>query len=782
MSLQRTLTVGLVLFCTISLSATPALGASGKSSQPAPTATVTHRPVPADAAVTTPPPMVPSASPDDVAVNVFDDRNSGAEETPAVSVSPFGQIDLHVKDVDLSKVLQMLSIQAQRNIVASRNVAGKVTADLYGVDFYDGLDAILHPNGFGYQEKGNFIYVYTQQELAAIQDAERELTTKVTRLSYITAVDASTFVSPLLSQAGSIAVSGAAAAGFEASSGDGGANSFAHADTLVIRDYPENVDQILAVLKELDIRPKQIMVEATVLEAKLTELNALGVDLTVMADFKAADFADPLNVVDELISGAVGGNGGAGSTNVGDSDSGKSGIKVGIVNDDFSVFIQALDQVTDATVLANPKLLVLNRQRAKLLVGERLGYVSTTQNENTTTQTVEFLDVGTSLSVRPFVGDDDFIRMEIKPAISTGNIDDVAGFVIPTQTTEELTTNVMVRSGQTVVLGGLFKESTTVIRKQVPFLGDVPILGAAFRGQDDNNVRNEYIFLVTPTIVKDQALYAGGDRAKQSVDLAVLGARENLLPWSRSKMQAGHIRDAMKYMDEGNRQRAMWSVDMALSLDPNSFEAQRLKAELGGSRKFNENPSILEDAASKMIDSSLQQPAQADTVIEVPTETPAVTEPTSSAAPAVESEPATAEADAQTMSVIPAVQMEESATEWTDQDSPGVTSEPAAMEAQPEVTVEEVTVEAAPATPEVETPTTAPSDLLAEPQSQAPATQPSGAQLSLLTPQASEVEPSVNVLSALNSWVPSSAAADEDQTLDVTTLNLGSAEGVHPVE
>lgn len=639
---------------------------------------------------------------------VFDDveDSNSAQQAPAVSVSPFGQIDLHVKDVDLSKVLQLLSIQAQRNIVASRNVAGKVSADLYGVDFYEALDAILHPNGFGYQEKGSFIYVYTQQELAAIQDAERVMTTKVVRLSYITAVDASTFVSPLLSPTGSIAVSGSAPAGFEASSGDGGANSFAHADTLVIRDYPENVEQIVKTIEELDVRPKQVLVEATILEANLTEANALGVDLSVLVNFdQLATGAGGIGGVDKLLSGTVvgAGNGGAtggSTTSVGNTAAGKSGMKIGIVDDNFSIFIRALDQVTDATVVANPKLLVLNRQRAKLLVGQKLGYLSTTQNENTTTQTVEFLDVGTELSVRPFVGDDDFIRLEIKPAISTGTVEDVAGFVIPTKNTEELTTNVMLRNGQTAVLGGLFKETTTVTRKQVPFLGDVPVLGAAFRGQDDDSVRSEFIFLLTPSIVKDQALYAAGERAKESVHMVQVGAREGLLPWSRTKLQAGELREASKQLEAGNNKKALWAVNNALSLEPSSAEAHRLKAQITGQQEQLRGGSILDDAVKQMIDQKVESGADATQTPETPaaTETSQAPETTEVQADAESAEVTTETPVADQTAAVETEQtaVETPATEAPAQEQAQVTEQPViepTASAEPTADVEQAAVE-----------------------------------------------------------------------------------------
>ncbi len=524
-----------------------------------------------------------------------------------VKVGSFGQVDLHVKDLEVSRVLQLLSIQSQRNIIASRNVAGSISADLYDVDFYEALDAILHTNGFGYHEKGNLIFVYTTSELEAIQEAERKMAHRVVRLSYITASDASTFVTPLLSADGSITVSGETTPGFAPSIADGGANSFANTDTLIIHDYPEIIDEIVEVIKDLDQRPKQVLVEATILQARLSEDNAFGVDLSILADFAINTFTDPLGVVDEMLGSVIKPTEAAGGlqTTVGNTGpASTSGAKIGIVTHNVAAFIKALDQVTDTTVMANPKLLVLNRQRADLLVGEKLGYISTTATDTSTTQTVEFLEIGTQLTFRPFVSDDGFIRLELKPSISDGTTRETAsGSVIPETTNQELTTNVVVRNGQTVVLGGLFKEDTTVSRRQVPGLGDVPLLGVMFKGQEDDVERNEVIFLITPTIVKDQSLYAEGDAAQHGAEMARLGAREGLLPWSKTKLTAAHIRDAQEHFNHGDKKKALWSTNMALTLNPRAADAIRLKEKLTGRHIYRPSVDfrILRDTADDII-------------------------------------------------------------------------------------------------------------------------------------------------------------------------------------
>ncbi len=542
-----------------------------------------------------------------------DDRPATLEE--GVSVTDYDTVSLNVQNTDLSQVLQLLSIQAKRNIVPSPKVEGKVTANLYDVTFYEALDAILQQNGSGYKEKGDFIYIYTLEELRQIEQAERKLAYRVVKLNYITASDASTFVTPLLSSAGSIAISGNVSVGFQPTLSDGGANSYAHSDTMVVRDYQENIDEILKIVETLDTRPKQVLVEATILKADVTENNAFGVDFSILTNLAVDAFANPLNAVTDLINGTVqpADTTAAITSGVGNVASGQGGLKVGVVTNNVAAFIRALDSVTDTTIVANPKLLALNRQKADVLIGEKIGYLSTTATATATTQTVEFLDTGTQLTLRPFVSDDGYVRLELRPQISSARIRDVvpgtdtSAVTIPDEITQELTTNVMVRDGQTVVLGGLFKEETTIARDQIPLLGDVPIAGAAFKGKDDTMSRAEVIFLITPHIVRDKALYAAGDSAKDGVEMARIGAREGLLPWSRSKMTAAHMRDALQALENNDSDTALYEVDLALGLDSQQIEVRRLKEKLTGQRAYWPGRSLMSDAVDLMVERATER-------------------------------------------------------------------------------------------------------------------------------------------------------------------------------
>jgi type II secretory pathway component GspD/PulD (secretin) len=539
-------------------------------------------------------------------INLFDeDTDAALPNGQSVNVGSFGEIDLHVKDLDLTKVLQLLSIQSERNIIASRNVIGTVSADLYDVDFYDALDAILTANGFGYTEKGDFIYVYTAEEIQALEEANRQVVTRVYRLNYVSAADAAAMVSPLLSDAGQIGVTAATTAGIQPSLGSAGEDSWAAEATLVIRDYPENIDEIVLILDDLDARPRQVLIESTILQARLTENNAFGIDFSIALDLDLDNFASPLGIVDDLLTGTPGDSGTAIDSTVGSDTVGSSGFKVGFLGSNVSAFVQALDSVTDVSVLARPKMLVLNRQRGELLVGGRVGYLSTTQTETSSTQTVEFLDEGTSLTVRPFISKDDFVRLELRPSLSDASIQNVGGQVIPNETVQELVTNVIVESGKTVVLGGLFKEETSIDRSQIPGLGDVPILGAVGKGQNDIVQRDEVIFMIKPTIMKESLMADTVGELEEGIASTRIGARNGLLPWSRSKWTSSLLKQAFQARAEGDEKKAMFYTNLVLNNEPTNQEAVELKADLNGESMLTYDRFLLEQATDTAIDGAV---------------------------------------------------------------------------------------------------------------------------------------------------------------------------------
>lgn len=482
-----------------------------------------------------------------------------------IEMTSYGTVDMAVQDADLAQVLEMLSMQSQRNIIAGRDVSATVTANLYDVTFEEALDSILRVNGYGFIEEGAFIYVYPEDRIAEIEKARRQVETRIYELFYLNASDAAQVIEPLLSDVGQAVPMGTVGDGFNPDESDNGADAYAYAAKVVVTDYPAQLEEISTLLVELDVSPQQVMVEATILQTKVSENNAFGIDFSLVSHLNFENIVSPLSAASDLISGAYNtDNATAGTSTVGGTQTGAGGFKFGIVKDDFAIFLRALDNVTDVTVVARPKVMCLNRQRAEILVGRRLGYLNTTQTETSTTQTVEFLDTGIHLMFRPFIAPNEMIRMELYPRLSSGDVVLEANYTVPNEDTHEIFTNVRVKSGETIVLGGLFEEQTTMSREQVPLLGDIPIVGGAFRGQDDETQRKEIIFLLTPSIIADERLWEMGEDGLEILDAVRLGARAGLLPFSRDQITADYNRDAIEAYRNGELDLALYYANNSL--------------------------------------------------------------------------------------------------------------------------------------------------------------------------------------------------------------------------
>jgi len=447
-------------------------------------------------------------------------------------------VEMHVADLELSTVLSMLSVQSRRNIVASRGVSGKVTANLYGVTLSQALDAILRPNGCVWQEDGGFIYVLTEAEYAERERSRAPPGVRVFHLKYITAEDASKLLAPLLGPDGKITTTPKSQAGVGEGKKEDGGNSMADEDYLVVYDAADRLEAIATVLKEIDARPKQVLIEATILRAQLNEDNALGIDFNILGGVNFQTLNSQSPGVTEINLGNLPQNV-MHHTNMNFQTEFNQGVPdggftFGIVKDTVAVFVRALEQVTDTSVIANPKVLALNKQRGEVIVGRRDGYITTTITETTATQTVQFLETGTQLIFRPFVGDDGYVRMEIHPKDSTGGLTPAN---LPFENTTEVTTNIVVRDGYTILIGGLFREVSSAGRGQVPVVGNIPIAGALFRNSRDSTQREEVIILLTVRLVKEPAaVEKDGDAAYNDVERYRVGMRQGLQWFGRERL------------------------------------------------------------------------------------------------------------------------------------------------------------------------------------------------------------------------------------------------------
>jgi type IV pilus secretin PilQ/predicted competence protein len=503
----------------------------------------------------------------------------------------------------IRKALAMLGSMCNKNIVPSPNVDGLLAfRQLTNVTFDEVMDAILGDN-YRYEQRGNLIRVYTKDEYQKIMSDPERMTYKVFTLYYISAAEAMKLIAPVLSSSGSVQGSSPAESivptGDSISTGSGGGDTMALNDHIVVEDYPENIAEVEKMLEELDVRPKQVLVEATILSANLTEGLELGVDLNFAAGVHltgtsttqevGTTAAELITTTTTPISQVAAGTPGTPLETTGFATVGGSGLRVGVTSGDFAAFITALETVTDTTILANPKILAVNKQLGQVYIGTKIGYTSqTTQTQTSTTQQVEFLDTGTKLSFRPYIGDDGYIRMDIHPKDSSGTL---KANNIPDEQSTELATNIMVKDGQTIVIGGLFRDVIVTSRSQIPLLGDLPLIGAFFRKTTDSVQRQEVIVLLTPHIIDDAEDTQSVARV-DDIRRKRFGAK-NELQWAGKARLAEdrYIMAAKSYVD-GDIEAAMNALNYVLELRPSYLEAIRLKERIIGETRPDELDSI----------------------------------------------------------------------------------------------------------------------------------------------------------------------------------------------
>jgi len=201
------------------------------------------------------------------------------------------------------------------------------------------------------------------------------------------------------------------------------------------------------------------------------------------------------------------------------------------------------------------------------------GYFETTTVENQVNQTIKYLDTGIVLDVRPFVLADGQVRLELSPKVSQVAFRDVTSpdgstQQIPDEQIQTVTTNVLVPEGHTAVLGGLFREDTERKRNQIPFFGDLPVLGNFFQGRDEGLRQTEVIFLIKPTVLRDDALIEAGLAGEEYRQDVRVGSRLGLLFWSRERHSAKLNLQAERLLARGEVRRARSKLRRSLGMHP----------------------------------------------------------------------------------------------------------------------------------------------------------------------------------------------------------------------
>jgi len=371
-------------------------------------------------------------------------------------------ISLAMRDTELAEVMEMLSRAERINILLSEGVGGEVSFSLYDVPLTEAIRSIANAAGYA-AERRNGTYFIVERDEAGSYAASDLTDIRTFRIQYADPAQLQGMLSPYLSEYGQLTV-------------------LLENKILMVEDTPEFLRRIAALIRDIDRQPKQILIEAKILEVTLNSEDSYGIN---WSDFFQSDGGD----------GSYGTRGleGAGA-------SGSSGLFFEVANTDLTAMLSALEQNGRIRTLSTPKLLALENQEASVIVGDRRGYTVTTTINQVTSESIEFLESGVILRVTPHVDSEGRVMMEIHPEVSTGVVDANG---IPSQTTTEVTTQLLVGSGQTIFIGGLIKQTQTESRKGVPVLGRIPGIGLLFSSREVTSANTETVVVITPRVIGD---------------------------------------------------------------------------------------------------------------------------------------------------------------------------------------------------------------------------------------------------------------------------------------
>lgn len=407
----------------------------------------------------------------------------GLSPEPDIELTGDGQlISLSVRDAPLNSVLSLIAEHQGVNIVTGSDMTSPVTVTLHEVTLEQALNSILRIAGCAWFVEGDIIYVTSVKPNAHVDPNVQGRELRVFQLDYVSATDVEKVVRSLLSPAGNIVAS-------ESDS----KNRRRTGESVVVEDLPRYLRRIEQYVAQIDQPPRQVLIEAHILEVKLSDNMTHGVNFDYLAEIsntklrlETTGFANPL----------------AGS-----------GMLFSVDGSDLSSLVEALQNTNDAKTLASPKVLALNGQEARIQIGERLGYFVTTTTQTSTLQQVQFLDVGIVLRVTPQITADGRIIMAVQPEISTGAINDTTG--LPDKATTEVETSVILNDGRGIIIGGLIQEADTDRQSKVPFVGDIWAIGRAFQRRVGARDRSEIIVVLVPRIVP----CSGGPQGSDEIDV-----------------------------------------------------------------------------------------------------------------------------------------------------------------------------------------------------------------------------------------------------------------------
>ncbi len=436
------------------------------------------------------------------------------------------RISVDFRDTAIDDVIRIMAEQANVDVVKSPKVTGTVTAKLSNVPLEEALRNILASQGYDYVMSKNMIRVAPTGEIS--QEAEK-LITKIYRVNYADIKEVEKSLSKFVSQRGAITTN------------PGTSN-------IIVKDTESNIKAIGTFIDDIDRVTPQILVEARIYD--LTSKNALDLGVEWNTGSSTQYSSDGEAVVPPGTMGAPK----TGQTypfetgmfrgNTAETSSVTGLLKFGWLSNnlDIDAVISAQKNITDAKLLANPRILVLDNETATISIISEIPYQELTQTSGGgNIGSTDFKDVGVKLKVTPHVARGEKIRIKVEPefSVQTGSVTFASGALTypqPVVDSRSASTTLLVDSGQTVVLGGLRNKNVSKSVNKVPLLGDIPIVCYLFRFEGESTTNSEMVVFITPKIVNEASLT---EREKKQYEITEFRGPEPQQTRAEKDIEAG---------------------------------------------------------------------------------------------------------------------------------------------------------------------------------------------------------------------------------------------------
>ncbi len=414
------------------------------------------------------------------------------------------KISLDLQDADLINVMRLFAEVANLNIILAPDVKGKVTVRMVNVPWDQAMEIILKMNGLGYVREDKILRIGTtgaltkqaEEELKAKEAKKKaeDLITRIVPINYATAATIETTIKKSLSPRGDTVVD-------------------ARTNTIIVKDIPKNVEDVVSLVKVLDKPIAQIMIEARIVEASLNFTRQLGVQWGGSASASAATG----NPISGLSSASVGGSSLLGSTQsgngnwlvnmpaaVGSGSGGAIAFALSSLNKAYNLdlVLSALESTGEGKIISQPKVSALDNKEAKIEQGLSIPY-STTSSSGTQ---VQFIDAKLMLTVTPHATPDNKIFLKIQATKNAPDTSVLGATGQPSIRKNEATTEILLADGETAVIGGILTLERSVTDSRVPFLGNIPGLSWLFKNTTTTDKRGELLIFITPRLVKQEVI------------------------------------------------------------------------------------------------------------------------------------------------------------------------------------------------------------------------------------------------------------------------------------